>query len=622
LRYITGSEPQTLDPHVMTGQPESRIAAALFDGLVEYEEVTMAQRPSLAKSWKPNADGTVWTFYLRDDAKWTDNTRLTAHDFTYSWRRAVSPELAAPYASMMYIVKNAKAYNELMAFVRDPQTGKFATLGDVERAKGQQPIAFTGKEPERFDKPPAQTAEAQSAPPAEASESAPEDAKLKKYLFVPTDKKERETLLQKDAELARFMEGKELLPVQKEHMGVRALDDYTFEVTLESPTAYFIKLLYHQFFRPVPRQAIEKFSASSTEWVKPANIITCGAFKLEEWRPYERIVVVRNPIFWDNANTRLDKIIFPAVEQLTTAMNMYKSGEVDATQSNEVPPAWRNSFKETKKDYMYGPYLQVEALGIKTTLPPLNNVKVRQALSMAIDRQILADQAPGRMPTTSFVPQMEGYENAKVEGYNPEKARQFLAEAGFPGGKGFPELEILYNTAESNKQTQELIQQMWKKELGINIKLTNKEWRVYLEDTRARRLNFNGFARWAWIGDYVDPYTFLELVRSDSDNDRTAWRNVTYDKMLDAANRETDAPKRMKLLHDAEQYMMSQQPMIPLFIGPSSFLKKPYVKNLVPNLLDQHDWRQVYIDHGAISENRFFEPFGSRPGGVFAFLKY
>jgi oligopeptide transport system substrate-binding protein len=614
LRYLSGGEPQTLDPQYMTGQPESRIAVALFDGLVEYEERTMGQRPSLAKSWEPNEDGTVWTFHLRRDAKWTDGKGITAHDFVYSWRRALSAEFAAPYASLMYMLKNGQPYNELAMFVRDPRTGKYATAEDLKRAGTDGAITYTGDEPTRFDKLPAPPITSPDAPSDStqspiATENTPTIAERTKHLTVPGDAAERQKLLDGDVEqgkpakpeLARFIAGKEFVPVTKEHVGVSALDDYTFRVTLEGPTAYFTKLLYHQFFRPVPQQAIEKHG--NALWTKPGNIVTSGAFKMAEWRPYETIIVVRNTEFWDNANTKLDKIIFPATEQLTTEMNMYKAGEVDCTRSNAVPPPWRNQLKATKKDYMYGPYLQMQALAIKTTLPPLNDVRVRKALSMAINREIIANQAPGRLPSTSFVPQMEGYENASVEGYNPEKARKLLAEAGFPGGRGFPDLEILYNTAESNKQTMEFVQQMWKKELGIKISLTNQEWRVYLANTKANKLNFKGFARWAWIGDYVDPNTFLELLTPNSENNRAAWKDLKYESMLAAANAEVDSAKRMRMLHDAEEYMLSQQPLIPLFIEPSAFMCKPYVKNLVANLLDQHDWRGVYIDHSVTAQS-------------------
>jgi oligopeptide transport system substrate-binding protein len=616
LRYITGAEPQTLDPQYMTGQPESRIAIALYDGLFEYEEATMNPRPSLATDYKANEDGTVWTFHLRNNAKWTDGAPLNAHDFVYSWRRAVSPEFAAPYASLMYVVKFAEPYNNHSAFVRDPQTGKYATEGDLERAGKDGPMTFTGAEPERFDKPAASTAPAASA----------SAAKQEKYLFLPADAEDRAKIINGDPakskpgkpELGRFLQGKEFVNVTKEYLGVRALDDYTFQVTLEAPTAYFIKIVLHQFFRPVPRQAIEKWG--DQQWVKPGRIVTSGAFKVEEWSPYEKIVVVRNTQFWDNANTKLDKIIFPATEQLTTAMNLYKSGEIDCTQSNEVPPPWRNQMKETKKDYKFGPYLQIEFLAINTKIPPLNDVRVRRALSMAINRQIIADQAPGRMPLTAFTPKMEGYQNAEGDGYNPEMARKLLAEAGYPNGKGFPEIEQLYNTAESNKQTMELVQAMLKKELNLKVELTNVEWRVYLEKTRSTKMEFKGLARRGWIGDYVDPNTFLDLMTTVSANNGTGWGDKKYDELLLAANSEVNNEKRMGMLRDAESYMLKQQPIIPLFVGPSSFMCKPYVKNLVPNLLDQHDWRGVYIDHSVTAESLGVASVPSWKSRFFGFL--
>jgi ABC-type oligopeptide transport system substrate-binding subunit len=615
LRYITGAEPETLDPQPMTGQPESRIAAALFDGLVEYDEKTVTPKPSLATSWDINSDGTVWTFHLRNNAKWTDGTPLTAHDFVYSWRRAVSPELAAPYASMMYEsikIDNAKAYSSQMAFVRDPATGRFLTEGDLERAGEHGPLNFTGPAPTNYDSPPAAqaststpaTTTTQAATQTGGAESAgvPKIALKDPYFLLPADEGERNKILNGDPvkktepnhKLAHYMEGKEFVAATKENMGVRALDDYTFEVTLEAPTAFFHKIILHQFFRPVPRQAIEKYGDAL--WVKPGNIVTSGAFKLTEWTPYEKIVVERNPLFWDNANTKLDKIIFPSIEELTTGMNMYKAGEVDATQSNEVPPPWRNQIKERNKDYVFGPYLQIEYVALKTSMKPLDDVRVRKALSMAVNRQIIADQAPGRQPLTAFTPQMDGYINGEGGGYNPDEARRLLAEAGYPGGKGFPEIEIVYNTSESTKQTVEFVQSMLKRELGIKVELTNQEWRVYLDNTRSDKMGFKGMARRGWIGDYVDPNTFLDLMTSASTNNGTDWKDKKYDAMLLAANAETDPAKRMKMLHDCEAYMLAQQPIIPLYVGPSSFMRKPYVRNLEANLLDQHDWRQVYID--------------------------
>lgn len=607
LTYITGGEPQSLDVHILTGQPESRISVALFDGLVEYEEVTMKPRKSLAESYAPNDDATVWTFNMRHDARWTDGTPLTAHDMVYSWRRGLTPALAASYASMMYTIKNGKAFNESAAFVRDPKSGKFATVEDVKRAGENGPVVFTGELVTYRDpvldgsSAVAQPASPASAPAAEATPTQPAGSAPKPerqhLLTVPGDEKGRNELFQGDAAKARMSEGKEFVPATPQHIGLEAVDDYTFRVTLEDPTAFFEKMLYHQFFRPVPRQAIAKHG--DTLWTRPENIVTSGAFKLEVWRPYEEIAVVRNTGFWDNANTKLDRIVFLPTEQLTTIMNLYKSGESDCIQSNGIPPAWRKQLRETYADYREGPYLQMEAIAIKTSIPALKDVRVRQALSLALNRDIIADQAPGRLPTVSFVSPMDGYVNANagVKGYDPDKARRLLAEAGFPNGQGFPTIDYLYNTAESNKQNAEFYQQMWLKELNIKVNLINVEWRVYLDKTRAEKLDFNGLARWAWIGDYVDPNTFLDLVTSLSSNNRTAWHDKKYDTMLEAANAETDPAKRAQMLHDTEQYLMDNQPMIPTYVGPSAFMCKPYVKNLVANLLDQHDWRGVYIDH-------------------------
>lgn len=642
LRYYTGAEPQTLDPQLMVGQPETRIAVALFDGLVEYDEKTVAPVPSLATNWDINADGTVWTFHLRRDARWSDGAPLNANDFVYSWRRALSPELAANNASMMYYIKNGESFNQMLAAVRDPATGKYATESDLERAGANNPVVFTAaKSPGDFAVSPVSTSPAnangnssstsassqtsaqsnaqsntntqataqngaqtpaQSGAAASGTTTNNPAAKPEKYLFVPADKDDRDKLLAGDAakkkaakpELARFIEGKEIVPITAEMIGVRAADDYTFVVTLEAPTAFFVKTLMHQFFRPVPRQAIEKYG--NQMWIKPANIVCSGAFNLTVWSPYDKIVVERNPMFWDNANTKLDRIIFPPTEELTTAMNMYKGGEVDAVQTNTAPPAWRRQLA-TKKDYYGAPYYGIEFVSLKTTMPPINDPRVRRAMSMAINREIIADQAPDRVPLTGFSPDSADYKSVRGTNYDPEGARKLLAEAGFPNGKGFPKIEIMYNTSESVKQTMEFIQSMLKRELNIESELTNVEWRVYLENKRSDKLNYKGIIRTGWIGDYVDPNSFLELMTSGSTNNGAGWKDAKYDQLFQAANAEIDPAQRVIKLQATEGYLLSQQPVIPLYVVPISIMTKPYVKGLEANLLDQHNWRGVYIDH-------------------------
>lgn len=595
LRYLNGSEPGTLDPQLMTGQPESRIAIALFDGLVEYDEVTSKPRNSLAESVVPNADGSVWTFNLRRNAVWSDGMPLTAHDLVYSWRRALTPSVAAAKADMMYVIKNAQSFNEGAAFIRDPRSGKFATEGDLERAGTAGPVEFSGAEPERWPDPVLDGCQAELEP-NQAVSSEP-------LLTVPADVKKRDLLLAGDAkartparpELARLIANMDLVPAVKENVAVRAVDDFTVQVTLSGPTTSFLARVAHPFYRPVPRQAVEKYG--DRMWTRPENIVTSGAFRLTEWLPYDRIVVTRNSAFWDNANTKLDQIFFVIAEKPVTAMNLYKSGEIDCMQSNTVPPAWRKTLSETKKDYRQGPLLKLEAIAINTKLPVFQDVRVRRAFSLAINRDIITDQAPGRVPLTSFVPPMEGYPPASGVGYDPETARRLLAEAGYSNGAGFPEIEYIYNTNDTNKQTAEILQQMWSRELNIPVRLVNVERRVHLIKIRADQVGFNGLTRRPHGADYPDPVSFLNLAYSGSADNSTGWRDTKFDALLDAASREVKEARRAELLHQAEQYMIDQQPLIPLYTEPSAFMCKPYVMNLVPNLLDQHNWRGVYIAH-------------------------
>jgi ABC-type oligopeptide transport system substrate-binding subunit len=357
----------------------------------------------------------------------------------------------------------------------------------------------------------------------------------------------------------------------------------------------FLARVAHPFFRPVPRQAIGKYGERL--WTRPENIVTSGAFRLAEWSRYEQIVVARDPGFWDNAHTKLDQIFFITVEKPATAMNLYKTGEIDCMQSSTVPPAWRKSLNETKKDYRQGPQLKIEAMAFNTSLPVFQDVRVRRAFSLAIDRAIIADQAPGRAPAISLVPPMPGYQVVTGAGYDPEKARRLLAEAGYPNGAGFPQIEYLYNTNDSNKQTAEICQQMWLRELNIRVALVNVEMRVYVGKIRADRVDFNGLARWPQTANYADPLAFLGLAYSTSADNGTGWRDAKFDALVDTARRELNDARRAEILQEAELYLIDQQPVIPLYADPSAFMCKPYVMNLVPNLLDQHDWRGVYIEH-------------------------
>jgi oligopeptide transport system substrate-binding protein len=503
LRYISGSEPESLDPQISTGQPEARLYLALYEGLTEYHPVTGEAMPAIAERWEPNADNSEFTFHLRHNARFSNGDPITANDFVYTLRRGLSPATAARAAYLAYYIKGAQAYNE-----------------------GQG---------------------------------------------------------------------------RAEDVGMEAIDDYTLKVRLTQPLPFLAGLMAHQFFRVLPRQTIEKYGDT---WTQPDHIVTSGAFKLQTWRPYDRLILVRDPMNWDAARVKLDRITFYPLEDVTTMMNLYKAGEVDAVYNHTVPYAWVDQIRHLP-DYMDKPEVAIEYYGINTTKPPMNDLRVRKAFNLAVDKDALAEYRRVVKPLTSFTPEgiFPKYPRPTGDAFDPARGRELLAEAGYRGADGkfdpstFPasSLEILYNTTESNKQTAEFVQAQWKQNLGVTVPLKNMEWKTFL-DERAK-LRFTGFARQGWIADYMDPYSFLDLFSTPTGENGTGWWDKKYVTMLEDANRQSDPQRRYQLLAKAEAYMLEMQPVIPLWTSGSDWLKKPYVKGLYSNPVILHPWKFVYIEH-------------------------
>jgi len=503
MRYITGSEPESLDPQVSTGQPEARIYLALYEGLTEYHPVTGEAMPAIAERWEPNADNSEFTFHLRHNARFSNGDPITAGDFVYTLRRGLAPALAARAAYLAYYIKGAQAYNE---------------------GRGRA-----------------------------------------------------------------------------EDIGIQAIDDFTLKITLTQPLPFLDGLMAHQFFRVLPQKTIEKYGDA---WTEPAHIVTSGAFKVETWRHYDRLILVRDPMNWDAARVKLDRITFYPLEDVTTMMNLYKAGEVDAVYNHTVPYAWVDQIRHLP-DYMDKPEVAIEYYGINTTKPPMNDLRVRKAFNLAVDKSALAEYRRVVKPLTSFTPEgiFPKYPRPTGDGFDPQRGRDLLAEAGFSGADGkfdpskFPasSLEILYNTTESNKQTAEFVQAQWKQNLGITIPLKNMEWKTFL-DERAK-LRFSGFSRQGWIADYMDPYSFLDLFSTPTGENGTGWFDPKYKAMLEEANRQPDPQKRYELLAKAEAYMLEAQPIVPLWTSGSDWLKKPYVKGMYSNPIILHPWKYVYIEH-------------------------
>lgn len=621
LRYISGSEPESLDPQVPTGQPEARVLMSLFDGLVEYHPKTMDPIPALAESWKISPDGTEFIFNLRKGAKFSNGAPITAKDFVYTFRRGLSPELAAQNAYLAYEIKYAEAYNAGESFVKDAN-GQFLLKKVLEEKKSAPAeAAQNNQSPAPAEKP--------AADKPAATEGFGADTEFRRYinsperLSVPSDEKSRNELLEKNPKLKEALAGKELVPIRGEDIGVEAIDDHTFRMKLKLPAPYFLALLGHQFFRVVHKPTVEKFGKF---WTRPENIVTSGAFKLKAHRPYDEMIVEKEPTYWDAANVKLDRIEFYPLEEATTMMNLYKAGRVDAIYNHTVPAAWNDEIKQYKDEYLKHPEVAIEYYTFNVKKGPTANVKVRKAFSLAVDREALAKFRRTTTPLTDFTPEgiFPKYEAARQKVYgellkennisqeewqkrifNPAKACQLMRESGYQvqdtdNGRcrvtNFPveEMNVTYNTAESNKAVAEFLQAQWKQNLGITVPLRNMEWKTFLKERKD--VNYIGMARAGWVGDYMDPNTFLKLFYGSNNDSSTGYYDPKFDEMMDKANSETDPQKRLELLARAEFYMMQSQPVAPWQTQTTNWMKKPFVKGLYPNPGTLHAWKFVYIE--------------------------
>jgi oligopeptide transport system substrate-binding protein len=608
LRYISGSEPESLDPQMSSGQPEARIFIALYEGLAEYQPKTTEPVPAIAERWSVNGDNSEFTFFLRHDAKFSNGDPINARDFVYSIRRGLSPELASRVANLAYDIKYAEGYNNGSSFVRDPATGRFLLASEAAPAEQKDSAAATAAQPQAPAASQAEAGSRQAEQPAKKGEDAAPDTDFHKFinspdrLIVPAEGTDRDQAFKDNPKLKALVAGKEFVPVRAENVGVEAVDDYTVRITLRQSAPYFLQLIPHQFFRVVEQKVVEKYGVN---WTNPENFVGSGAFKLEEHKPYNQLVVVRNPYYWDAQNVHLDKITFYPLDELTTTMNLYKAGDVDATYNHTVPAAWLKSGLLEMKDYMNAPENAVEFYQINTTKPPMNDVRVRKALNMAIDREALAKYRVVTKPNGSITPEGIFHNYPRPKGYelDVEGAKRLLAQAGYKDAAGnfdpkkFPvdQVEITYNTAESNKAVAEFVQSQWKQFLGITVPLHNVEWKTFL-DLRSK-LDYKGIARAGWVGDYMDPYTYLGIYVTNGGDNGTGWFDPKYVAMLNAANREPDHLKRYEMLARAEAYLLDAAPIIPLLTTSTSWLKKPYVKGLYPNPATLHSWKYVYIEH-------------------------
>ncbi|MBF0279985.1 MAG: peptide ABC transporter substrate-binding protein [SAR324 cluster bacterium] len=345
----------------------------------------------------------------------------------------------------------------------------------------------------------------------------------------------------------------------KDVVSIRAIDDYTFQMDLVGPLPYVLGALIHYSFGIAPLHVIDKHGK---DWTKPGNFVGNGPFVLEKWEPQKQLSAVPNPKYWDKDNVHLERVVYLPTDDNNTAYNMYLNKESDwAT----VIPLDQLSEAQLSDDYQSGPYLGTYYYVIQNEKKPFDDPRVRKALSMSINRKHIVEKITrkGESPALSMVPPMAGYTPSLGDAENVEKAKQLLADAGFPGGKGFPEFKILYNTNEAHKKIAEYVQQAWNENLGLKVTLMNQEWKTYLN---TRRKGDFTVARAGWIGDYQDPNTFLDMFVSGAGMNGGKYSNSGFDNLIKKAASMEAGPARMAALQEAEKlFITDDQSVIPIY---------------------------------------------------------
>ena len=377
-------------------------------------------------------------------------------------------------------------------------------------------------------------------------------------------------------------------------VGVKAPDARTLLLTLTNRTPYLLEELKHCAWFAVPVDVIAKFDGlarKGTAWTRPENFVGNGPFVLKEWLPNQRLVVTRSPTYWDRATVKLDEIDFLPIESGDTEERMFRSGQLDRTESLPL-----NKIGVYKRDFpaMYreDPYYGVYFYRLNVTKPPLNDVRVRRALAIAIDREAIVRDIlrGGQTPALNFTPPSPGFAATARISRDLDEARRLLAEAGYPGGKNFPHVELLYNTLEAHRTIAEAIQQMWKTRLGIDVTLQNQEWKVYLDSQNTGNYQI---ARAGWIGDYPDPSTFVDLWMTGGGNNQTGWSNAEYDRLQRGSKTAPTETERMADYQQMEKILADEVPVIPLYFYTHVFALNPRVKGWVPQIIDNRAWKWI-----------------------------
>ena len=501
ITICNANEPESLDPHIVTGVSEMRITKALFDGLTKLDPEHAAPVPALAERWDISADGRTYTFHLRTNAVWSTGEPITSADVVWSWFRALNPLTAGDYAGQLFYIKNAE----------DWYNGVVTNRADV---------------------------------------------------------------------------------------GIRAVDNFTVQAELNAPIAFFLELCAFPTLAVVPRQVIEKYG---DRWLHAKPLPTSGAFTLGAWRVNDKVRLLRNPLYWDAANTASEIIDVLPIGSPNTALNLYETGVADIIWDKDLVPTELMDVLGQRPDFHSFTYLGTYFYRFNVTRPPFDDVRVRRAFALATDKARIISKLTkgGEQPANHFVPLgVANYTSPPAPGFDPERAKQLLAAAGFPGGQGFPRMTYTFFSAAGGgaklhgKVGVEL-QQMWRDVLGVEIELRQIERKVFYSSQS--KLDYD-ISTSSWIGDYNDANTFLDMFMSNSGNNRTGWANERYDALIREANQETNLEKRAEIFRQAETLLIAEDvPIVPLyFYAGFNFYDDSKMGGIWQNILDEHPMQYLF----------------------------
>lgn len=375
-------------------------------------------------------------------------------------------------------------------------------------------------------------------------------------------------------------------------LGFRATGPHGFEVRLRRPTPYFLDLCAFPTLAVVPRRVIEPHG---DQWIRARPLPVSGPYQLEFWRLNDRVRLRKNPRYWDAAHTALEVVDLLSIANPTTAFNLYETGQADVIWDRNLVPAELLDLLRRRPDCHRFDFLATYFIRFNTTRPPLDDPRVRRALSLAIDRRRIVERITrgGEQPAAGLVPPGTAHHQpVEAVRYDPDGARRLLAEAGYPGGRGLRPLRYLYWTAGAGTGQEHAriaveLQAMWEQVLGARVELDNREKRVFI--TAQRQLDYD-LSQSSWVGDYNDPNTFLDLFLSGNGNNRTGWADPEYDALLERANAEPDLARRAALLAGAERRLAGEAAVVaPVYFSSGfHFFRPDRVAGIYPNLLDVH----------------------------------